>query len=119
MARRRAVILVAVVTVAIVALVPTAAAHHTNTQWGTWRGAVSVHEDHFQYTGSPCPIQAQQCVQVIANYRVVPVTWEAFYGLHRVTGRQARLIGVLDPTPNQEHQGTLYVWRVLRSWPGR
>lgn len=114
MARRRVAILIAVITIALLGFVPSAAASHTVVEQGTWRGVVERHFNHFDYIGSPCPIQAQQCIQVIVRYRIVPVTWQAAFALPRVSGRQVFLRGALDPRPFRGHQGVLYVWRVSR-----
>lgn len=95
----------------VLGLAPAAIAQET-TQKGTWHGMVEDHGDHFDYVGSPCPVQADYCIQVIVNYRIVPLTRQAAMALPRVAGKTAKLTGELDSTGDGEHQGTLYVRRV-------
>ncbi len=63
--------------------------------------------------GSPCPIEAEACIQIVVSYRIVPVTDEAARALPQVAGGAARLEGVLADGDGV-HQGTLFVWRVSR-----
>ena len=79
---------------------------------GTWVGQVEAHEDHFDYVGSPCPIEAEFCIQTISQYRLVPMTEQARKALPIVVGKQAKLQGNLYAADDGEHDGTLFVYRV-------
>ncbi len=115
MTKRKVAILLAVITVALLGVVPAASAQEAETQTGTWKGIVVEDGGHFDYIGSPCPVQAEVCIQAIYTYRIVPLTRQAARALPRVAGGQARLTGYLDYTGGEDHQGTLYVWRVTGS----
>ena len=109
---RRAMSILLPLIVGLLAFPTTAASQETTTESGTWRGTIQQHGDHYDYVGSPCPTQSEFCIQVIVTYRIVPVTRQAAMALPRVEGRTARLVGELDSTGDEEHQGTLYVTRV-------
>jgi len=111
MAKRRVSILLTVATVALLGFIPGAVAQEA-VESGTWRGMVVEHSDHFDYVGSPCPVQADFCIMAIYTYEIVPVTRQAAAALPRVAGRQASLTGYLVPADDDQHQGILYVDRV-------
>lgn len=111
MVKHKTAILVVVVAFALLAVQP-AAAVPAAPDVGTWRGVVEEHGGHFDYVGSPCPVESEVCIQAIYTYRIVPLTQQAARALPRVAGGGARLTGYLDPAGDEEHQGTLYVTRV-------
>lgn len=79
---------------------------------GTWAGQIDPHDIHFDYVGSPCPLETELCTKNIVRYRIVPITGQAREALPPMSGRQAQLQGVLAQTSVDTHQGTLFVQRV-------
>jgi hypothetical protein len=79
-----------------------------------WVGQVVRHQRHFDYRGRACPISAEVCIEVLAIYRIVPLTPQAAFALRRFDGRQAKLVGHLAPATDADHTGTLFVRRVRR-----
>jgi hypothetical protein len=76
---------------------------------GTWIGEVVAHDGHFDYVGSPCPVEVEVCAGFIARYRIVPTTVQAFFALPLVAGRTAVLTATLRPVAFGQHQGILLV----------
>ena len=91
---------------------PAAAQVGTGTETGTWVGQVVVHGGHFDYVGSPCPIEAEVCAEFVARYRIVPTTRQAFFALREAAGGEAALTGMLLTRSFGEHHGILFVSRV-------
>lgn len=87
-------------------------AQRAASESGTWIGQVERDDGHFDYVGSPCPIEAEFCIDAIYRYRIVPTTFQAARALPTVVGKSAELKGKLDPTGDDTHQGTLFVERV-------
>ena len=87
------------------------------TQAGTWVGEVVRHDGHFDYVGSPCPIEAEVCILSIARYLIVPTTAQAAQALPRVAGARATLAGRLLPLSAGAHQGILLVSGVAPAPP--
>lgn len=81
----------------------------------TWVGQVVRHDRHFDYQGSYCPTSAEACIQILARFRIVPVTPQAAVNLRRVAGKSAKLSGFLVPASDGEHNGVLYVRRVKKA----
>jgi hypothetical protein len=106
---RRFVLLTILIALSVV---PVGSAAAVERQSGTWAGQVVAHERHYDYEGSPCPVEAEQCIMIVVRYRIVAVTDQAREALPRVAGGAARLTGTLDSRSNGEHAGTLYVRRV-------
>jgi hypothetical protein len=79
---------------------------------GTWIGQVVPHEGHFDYVGSPCPVEAELCAEFVARYRIAPVTPQAARALPAVAGGRAALTGWLVPLSAGPHHGVLFVTRV-------
>lgn len=84
----------------------------------TWVGQVQRHARHFDYSGSPCPVDpAVMCPMYVATYRIVPVTRQATRALPVVAGGTARLIGHLQSGRDAQHQGKLVVTHVEANNP--
>jgi len=81
-------------------------------QSGTWVGTVERHGSHFDYVGSPCPVETEVCIAIEVRYRIVPVTRQANQALPRVAGQSASLEGSLVSRSDRDHAGTLLVERV-------
>lgn len=109
---RRLAMVAVVMAVGLFAVVSPAAAVKAAPEGDNFRGFVEQRGDHYDYVGSPCPVDAEACILAIYTYRIVPVTPQAARALDRVSGGVARLTGVLESTGDAEHQGTLYVWRI-------
>ena len=84
-------------------------------KYDTWAGQVLRHKKHFDYQGSPCPKSAEACIQILANFRIVPLTHQAAVGLRRVAGGSAKLFGYQTAGSGGEHNGVLYVRRVKKT----
>lgn len=82
-------------------------------QVGTWEGQIESDGEHFDYTGVPCPIEAESCIQIVVKYRIMPLTDQARMTLPKVAGRSAQLKAILDKRSNDGHEGTLLVWKVI------
>ncbi|MGH2689986.1 MAG: hypothetical protein ACRDKW_14450 [Actinomycetota bacterium] len=113
---QRVVALVAVVWAAALVLgaAPPAGALATgDVRLGTWVGEVhAVGEGaSYEYTGSACPVEDEVCIEILATYRIVPVTPEAGAALAAAAGGQAAMTGVLLPGDGGL-MGTLVVWEV-------
>ena len=102
----------AVSALLITALAVAPATAATDRRDDIWVGQIVRHHHHFDYRGRTCPTSAEVCIEVVANYRVVPVTRQAKAGLRRAAGGQARLVGHRAAAPNRRHDGVLYVRRV-------
>ena len=81
-------------------------------QTGTWVGQVVRHDGHFDYVGSPCPIEVDFCIQIEVRYRIAPVTAQAIRALPTVAGQTAALTGRLLPLSAGPHAGVLFVSHV-------
>ena len=79
---------------------------------GTWVGQVVPHDGHFDYVGSPCPIEVDFCIAIEVRYRIAPVTPQAIRALPTVAGRTAALTGRLVPLAAGPHAGVLFVSHV-------
>lgn len=113
---------IAALTVAVAALTavawapPARALEPGGARFGTWVG--EIHADGtgggepYGYSGSPCPVEDEVCVEILATYRIVALTPEAHAALGPAVGRQAALTGVLLPDPADAAKGTLVVWEV-------
>ena len=91
---------------------PAGAQAGTVGETGTWVGQVVPHGGHFDYIGSPCPIEAEVCAQFIARYRIIPTTRQAYFALAQVAGGEAALTGRLVVLSFGEHHGILFVSHV-------
>lgn len=111
-------LLVALLAVLGVLIAPAAAAssaptvEQDGTISGTWEGQVERHGDHFDYIGSPCPIESEVCITVVVTYEIVPTTDQAREALPTVAGQRAELVGTLHKNGDEEHDGTLFVEHV-------
>jgi hypothetical protein len=97
--------------------VPAGALEPGPARMGTWEGQVEAHSDgapHYDYSGSACPVEDEVCIEILATYRIVPVTPEAGKALAEVAGGQARLSGVLLPGRGGHAMGILVVWDVAK-----
>jgi len=79
------------------------------TQIGTWDGRVQRDGGHYDDVGRACPESAQICYDIVAKYRIVPLTPTAAKAVRRLAGGQARLTGRLGPAQDSQHTGTLFV----------
>jgi hypothetical protein len=93
-------------------LVPVGSVAAAERESGTWVGEVVAHERHYDYEGSPCPVEAEECILIVVRYRIVAVTDQARRALPQVAGGVARLTGTLVSRSDGDHAGTLYVRRV-------
>ena len=78
-------------------------------EWGTWVGTVERHGSHYDYVGSPCPVEAEVCAAFVARYRIIPITREARNDLAAAAGGTATLEGFLVPRGDGTHHGLLFV----------
>ena len=81
-------------------------------QAGTWEGYVVSHQNHLDYEGIACDVDAPICSMALVRYRIVPVTEQARQALPEVAGATARLTGVLDDRAGGRHAGILFVREV-------
>ncbi len=79
---------------------------------GTWIGQVVPHAGHFDYVGSPCPIEAEFCIAIEVRYRIAPLTAQSLRALPTVAGQTAALTGRLVPLTAGPHAGVLFVSHV-------
>jgi hypothetical protein len=110
--------LLAIATVLMTALAVAPASAATGKRNDVWVGQVVAHRHHYDYRGSACPADAEMCIKVLANFRIVPLTRQAAAGLRKVSdgNGNARLVGY-KRQGNKNHNGTLYVRRVERATP--
>ena len=98
-------------TVGVLAGAATSASADTRER-GTWVGSVERHGSHYDYVGSPCPVEAEVCAAFVARYRIVPLTRQARNALAEAAGGAATLEGFLVPRGDGTHQGLLFVSEV-------
>jgi hypothetical protein len=79
------------------------------TQRGTWVGRVERDGGHYDDVGRACPEAVQICYDIVARYRIVPLTPAAARAVRRLAGGPARLTGHLGPAQDSHHTGTLFV----------
>jgi len=110
--RIRFLAIAALVLSALLAVPATAA---TDKVDDIWFGQIVHHNRHFDYRGRACPTSAEMCINIVATYRVVPLSPEAATNLRRAAGGQARLVGYRAPSANRRHNAVLYVRRVEKA----
>jgi hypothetical protein len=86
-------------------------------QSGTWVGGLERAGNHYDYVGRACPESVQICYDIVARYRIVPLTPGAARSVRRLAGGQARLTGHLGPAQDSKHTGTLFVRKAERPAP--
>ncbi|HVF15025.1 MAG TPA: hypothetical protein VM942_10520 [Acidimicrobiales bacterium] len=117
MTRRILRLLVGVVMVAGVMSGAMSSASARERQSGTWVGMVEPHGSHYDYVGRACPVEADFCIAMVVRYRIVPVTRQAAQALPGVAGGTASLEGSLVTRGDRQHNGTLFVERVVPAPP--
>jgi len=109
-----ALVLGGLATVPAQAAAPAPAA---STQSGTWDGRVQRDGNHYDDVGRACPESVAICYDIVARYRIVPLTPAAARAVRRLSGGQARLTGHLGPAQDSKHTGTLFVRKAERPAP--
>ena len=86
-------------------------------QHGTWVGRVERVGGHYDDVGRACPESVQICYDIVARYRIVPLTPATARAVRRLAGGPARLTGHLGPPQDPHHTGTLFVRKAERPAP--
>jgi hypothetical protein len=84
----------------------------------TWVGRIQKDGAHDDYVGRACPESAQVCTDIVATYRIVPLSPGAGRAVRRLSGGPGRLTGHLQPGGGgPRYSGTLFVRKAERPRP--
>jgi hypothetical protein len=75
---------------------------------GVWVGQIERHGKHYDYVGSPCPVDAGGfCITQVVRYRINPKTAEARSALKNYKGGQGAIWAERRPAKDRGHDGLL------------